>query len=372
MAGMDNGQQVIGWDDLDKRKLYVIGPTFSLAVRALLYPPMLIKTRLQVQNCPYKGTFDAFSKVVKLEGFRALYKGFPTNCMGLGVGQVYITTYEISRKHATGFGFSHGWNNFIAGAAASTISQCLIVPIDVVTQLQMIQGQVGTASNSTAASTSAKHVRSTSGSGSTKPTGAGATVEQRRLLHTEPARGPTVPDAPPSSPVNSNKRTSSESARASGAGAGAKSGTAGVQSARQIAMNLYQTEGVRGLYRGYFASLLTYVPSSGIWWGSYGMLYSYSKTSAMLSAVPLPLIHAVCGGMAGCIASVTTNPLDVVRTRLQVEGSRSGWKTVQTLWREEGPRWLARGVVARIMSAVPSGAVIIVSYETVKRLSVRT
>jgi hypothetical protein len=30
-----------------------------------------------------------------------------------------------------------------------------------------------------------------------------------------------------------------------------------------------KTQGVRGLYRGYTASMMVYVPSSGIWWGTY-------------------------------------------------------------------------------------------------------
>ena len=31
-----------------------------------------------------------------------------------------------------------------------------------------------------------------------------------------------------------------------------------------------RTEGLVGLYRGFGASVATFVPSSGIWWGSYG------------------------------------------------------------------------------------------------------
>jgi solute carrier family 25 protein 44 len=33
--------------------------------------------------------------------------------------------------------------------------------------------------------------------------------------------------------------------------------------------DILKTEGVRGLYRGYTASMMVYVPSSGIWWGTY-------------------------------------------------------------------------------------------------------
>ncbi len=42
--------------------------------------------------------------------------------------------------------------------------------------------------------------------------------------------------------------------------------TNGVHMARHI----ISTEGVLGLYRGFGMSVATFVPSSGIWWGSYG------------------------------------------------------------------------------------------------------
>ena len=359
---LDAGPDVIGWDDLDKRKLYVIGPTFSLFVRAILYPPMLIKTRLQVQNSPYKGTLDAFRKVIKYEGFRALYKGFPTNCVGLAVGQVYITAYEVSRKHAVDFGLGHGWSNFAAGAAASTVSQCFIVPIDVVTQLQMVQGQ-GTAQTANSNTAATRTTGSTTASQTS--TSSPGTLEQRRKLHTEPTRDPAkLPGTPPSS--SSGKPAPVE------VPAGANKLPAPTRNAHDIAKFLYRTEGIRGLYRGYFASLFTYVPSSAIWWASYGVCSSYTHRAEFSSSVPSPVVNAMCGGTAGLVASVTTNPLDVIRTRLQVEGTRSAWKTVDTMWKEDGHRWLARGVTARIMSAVPSGAVIITSYEYVKWLSRRT
>lgn len=360
---MEGGPHVIGWDDLDKRKLYVIAPAFSLAVRAILYPPMLIKTRLQVQNSPYKGTLDAFQQVVRHEGYRALYKGFTTNCIGLVVGQVYITSYEVSRKHAGKFGLNNAWRNFVAGAAASTVSQGLMVPIDVVTQLQMVQGQ-GTARN-TGTVSSAKSTGSVTSAKSTSFSS--GTLEQRRQLHTEPARKPTkLPAANPRLNAKPPQPSTAEPAL------NVKSSPSVVRSAPQIARSLYQTEGLRGLYRGYFASLCTYVPTSAIWWASYGICDGYTRSHPVLSSAPHLLLNAVSGGTAGIISSVATNPLDVVRTRLQVEGSRSSWKTIQTLWREDGPRWLARGVTARIMSAVPSGAVVITSYETVKWLCVRT
>ena len=37
-----------------------------------------------------------------------------------------------------------------------------------------------------------------------------------------------------------------------------------------MARHIVRAEGVLGLYRGFGASIVTFVPSSALWWGSYG------------------------------------------------------------------------------------------------------
>ena len=63
--------RTIEWEMLDKKKF------IPLSVRTTLYPFTLVKTRLQIQkgNEVYKGTWDAFKKIVKFEGPTGLYKG---------------------------------------------------------------------------------------------------------------------------------------------------------------------------------------------------------------------------------------------------------------------------------------------------------
>jgi hypothetical protein len=62
----------------------------GISTRVVLYPTQLVKTRLQVQhrNSLYNGTLDAFRKVIRFEGPRALYKGFVPNLVGVGGGQM--------------------------------------------------------------------------------------------------------------------------------------------------------------------------------------------------------------------------------------------------------------------------------------------
>ena len=52
----------IHWDELDKTRYYIFGPTLFLGVRAAVYPSILVKTRLQVQQSQYKGNMGCNMK----------------------------------------------------------------------------------------------------------------------------------------------------------------------------------------------------------------------------------------------------------------------------------------------------------------------
>lgn len=95
------GLAPISWDELDKRKYFVLMPTMFLGVRAAVYPSTLVKTRLQVQsktNPLYSGAFDAFHKIARQEGVKGLYKGFGANTAVLFTSNVYVSVYELARK----------------------------------------------------------------------------------------------------------------------------------------------------------------------------------------------------------------------------------------------------------------------------------
>lgn len=45
------------------------------------------------QHALYRGTLDAFYKIARYEGFRALYKGFLPATLGIGAGQMYVVIW---------------------------------------------------------------------------------------------------------------------------------------------------------------------------------------------------------------------------------------------------------------------------------------
>jgi hypothetical protein len=51
---------------------------------------------------------------------------------------------------------------------------------------------------------------------------------------------------------------------------GGYSGHAKYKGGMDVVQKIIQAEGVRGLYRGFGLSVMTYAPSSAVWWASYG------------------------------------------------------------------------------------------------------
>ncbi|KAJ0033847.1 hypothetical protein NQD34_000954 [Periophthalmus magnuspinnatus] len=92
--------------------------------------------------------------------------------------------------------------------------------------------------------------------------------------------------------------------------------------------SMYQTEGVRALFSGLTATLLRDAPFSGI----YVMFYSQTKRSLpqeVASSPYAPLVNFSCGVVAGVMASLATQPADVVKTHIQV--SPSHWRTADAI-----------------------------------------
>ncbi|XP_075998284.1 solute carrier family 25 member 44a [Genypterus blacodes] len=301
--------QIIEWEDLDKRKFYSLGVFMTLTTRATVYPFSLIRTRLQVQKGKslYKGTFDAFYKIVRAEGIQGLYRGFMVNTFTLVAGQAYITTYELVRKYVSHYSQSNTVISVVAGGSASLVAQTITVPIDVVSQHLMMQGQ-------------GEHLSRFK-------------VKPKMMLSASKSRltfGQT----------------------------------------RELTVQIFAADGFRGFYRGYVASLLTYIPNSALWWPFY---HFYAEQLSMLAPSQCPhlILLALAGPMAAATASSITNPMDVVRARVQVEGRTSVIQTFKQLLAEEGIMGMTKGLSARIISSTPTSVLIVVGYETLKRLSLR-
>ena len=89
-------------------------------------------------------------------------------------------------------------------------------------------------------------------------------------------------------------------------------------SAIDIIRKILERQGVRGLFKGYTISIMTYAPNSALWWSFYSGGFQRAAEKGLLDTFPLPIVQAGVGMTAGLLSSVLTNPMDVLRTRYQV------------------------------------------------------
>jgi solute carrier family 25 protein 44 len=99
----------------------------------------------------------------------------------------------------------------------------------------------------------------------------------------------------------------------------------GATSTRSVIRGIVTREGVAGFWKGSAASLLTLAPSSGIFWASYGQMrriqISWQGPETVPSFGSTLAQQAAASFLAGCFSAACTNPLDIVKTRIQVSGS---------------------------------------------------
>ncbi|XP_062007164.1 S-adenosylmethionine carrier 1, chloroplastic/mitochondrial-like isoform X2 [Rosa rugosa] len=82
--------------------------------------------------------------------------------------------------------------------------------------------------------------------------------------------------------------------------------------------------------------------------------------------------NAIIGAFAGALTGAITTPLDVIKTRLMVQGSANQYKgivdCVQTIVREEGPPALLKGIGPRVLWIGIGGSIFFGVLERTKRL----
>ncbi len=87
-------------------------------------------------------------------------------------------------------------------------------------------------------------------------------------------------------------------------------------------VQVYKKGGIRGLYKGTFITMAREVPGFGAYFASYDYLCNMSmkifKNEHRDTIHPLTL--CTCGGISGIAAWIVSYPVDVVKSRLQVDG----------------------------------------------------
>jgi solute carrier family 25 S-adenosylmethionine transporter 26 len=127
-------------------------------------------------------------------------------------------------------------------------------------------------------------------------------------------------------------------------------------------------EGFSGLYAGFGAFLLRDLPFDAIQFCLYEQVrIIYRRTVKRELYDPE---NAVMGALAGAITGAVTTPLDVIKTRLMVQGSKGHYKgvidCVAKIIKEEGSEALLKGVGPRVMWIGIGGSIFFTALERTK------
>jgi len=299
---------------LDKTKFFVGGAGLFSGVTAALYPLSVIKTRQMVipgMSPGLAGVRQTFLHVLEHDGVRGLYRGFGTTIVGsVPIRVVYLTVLERVKS----------------GAEKVTLTT-----------------HMGEVQRAAVANFAAGACASICSQAVTVP----LDVVSQRLQASEHSGGPRYSN--------------------------------GLQAVRMIIAR----EGLAGLYRGVGASLATYLPASAIWWSAYGayqrimwqILNDYAPHIAAVPTTGLTVTvqtgSAICAGLT---SGTLTNPLDVIKTRIQVaHTSHTGEhltfsQVFKQLLKEDGPMGLMRGVAPKIANTALWSTCMVSVYELLKRM----
>jgi len=104
----------------------------------------------------------------------------------------------------------------------------------------------------------------------------------------------------------------------------------------------------------------------------------YTAFAKYCSGLPSTTINSFCGAMGGVASGIVTCPLDVIKTKLQAQGSfrlgrrqptssaiyRGMMGTARVIWREDGLRGMYRGLGPMLLGYLPTWAVYMSVYES--------
>jgi len=104
---------------------------------------------------------------------------------------------------------------------------------------------------------------------------------------------------------------------------------------------------------------------------------AHSSLALSFASLPNSSVNAVCGAAAGIASGIVTCPLDVIKTRLQAQGS---WRprnnerpthavynglvgTARVIWTQDGVRGMYRGLGPMLLGYIPTWAVYMSVYD---------
>ncbi|XP_049849254.1 uncharacterized protein LOC126318303 [Schistocerca gregaria] len=155
------------------------------------------------------------------------------------------------------------------------------------------------------------------------------------------------------------------------------------RSVMSICRGIWRQHGLRGFYLGSGLTFVNYVPASAIWWTMYENLKAVfsrlvesrrrKEASDSFVAHKHSSASMLAGGVSGAVVTLLTNPLDVVKTRIQVEETglqravdrQSALRVIRNLYKVEGVAGFMKGLGPRIYLWIFFSVYSAMAYETI-------
>lgn len=137
-----------------------------------------------------------------------------------------------------------------------------------------------------------------------------------------------------------------------------------------LVRNIVRREGIKGLYRGWTATVIRDAPSHAVYFGTYEYMRELLHPGCRTDSEESLSTMLVSGGLAGSLSWLCCYPLDVVKSRLQAQGAGGAppqyhgiMDCIRTSARQEGNKVFWRGLGPSLARAFLVNGAIFSAYE---------
>jgi solute carrier family 25 citrate transporter 1 len=315
------------------------GAASGLLARFFTHPLDTVKARLQVQaavaaahampTLPYSGTADALLKLARAEGVHGFYRGFSAVAVAAPLASaVYFVRAPFAHASAlVPFAAFRRLTPALAPQGGYELSKSLLLS--------------GAAGDASSLPPSAVYV-------------AAGVVAQAcaGLVYT------------PMDVVKERMQVQQLLLR--GGATGAVRAPVFFASSAACLTSILRAEGARGAWRGYWAANAAWWPWNIIYFVSYEHLRDAAAARGACDKAALPpVVSALSATLAATLASVLTNPVDVVKTRLQaLPGGAGALDVARHMYAREGAAAFRAGLAARVLSIAPGSFISFFAFES--------
>ena len=137
--------------------------------------------------------------------------------------------------------------------------------------------------------------------------------------------------------------------------------------------DIYRKGGIRGCFQGFWVTAFRDAPAFAVYFASYeGQMHFLAQRKGISKEeLSLNLIYPfICGGTTGMISWLFNYPVDLVKSRIQMDGAdgrprvyRNSWDCFLKAWREGGVKLLFRGLTPTLVRAFANNSSLFIAVE---------